>query len=85
VASVKKLTSDVSFFAEAEVEDDPEMMEMLKMIEEAKDDLEVAEEQVDETIIAAKRLDSGANVWKNFRRNNGRENGVFCSILCPKN
>jgi hypothetical protein len=60
------------------------MMEMLKMIEEAKDDLEVAEEQVDETIIAAKRLDSGANVWKNFRRNNGRENGVFLFYFMPK-
>ncbi len=28
------------------MEDDPEMVEMLKMLEEAKGDLEVAEEQV---------------------------------------
>ena len=34
------------FFIEKDLEDDPERVEMLKMLEEAKDDLEVAEEQV---------------------------------------
>ena len=36
----------IYFFIEKDLEDDPEMVEMLKMLEEAKDDLEVAEEQV---------------------------------------
>ncbi len=35
-----------TYFAEKDIEDDPEMIEMLKMIEEAKDDLEIAEEKV---------------------------------------
>ena len=36
----------IYFIIEKDLEDDPEMVEMLKMLEEAKDDLEVAEEQV---------------------------------------
>jgi hypothetical protein len=34
-------------FPEKDIEDDPEMIEMMKMLEEAKDDLEIAEEKVD--------------------------------------
>ncbi len=36
-----------NFFSEKDIEDDPEMIEMMKMLEEAKDDLEIAEEKVD--------------------------------------
>jgi hypothetical protein len=50
---------------------------MLKMIEEAKDDLEVAEEQVDDRFW-------GQCLEKKFRRNNGRENGVFLFYFMPK-
>jgi hypothetical protein len=53
------------------------MMEMLKMIEEAKDDLEVAEEQVDDRFW-------GQCLEKNFVETMGEKMAFFCSILCPK-
>ena len=42
----KLVLTSLVFCPEKEIEDDPEMIEMLQMLEKAKDEVEVAEEQV---------------------------------------